>query len=218
MKAVPTVEKKARRAKPALAAQEREARRAAILAAALDQFVTRGFGASRLEDVARAAGVAKGTLYLYFPHKQALFEAIVKDTISPVLADVAELLPTFGGDTRALLGFIAETLITRLLEGPASGILRLMIAEGPRFPELAAFHHREVVERGMGLVRAVMERGLVRGEITSDAAARFPQMVFAPALTCVVWNGLFGHLSPLDARAFIRAYMDVLLLGLGGRA
>ncbi|MEP9377474.1 TetR/AcrR family transcriptional regulator [Aquabacter sp. CN5-332] len=211
-------EKKPRRAKPALGAKEREARRAAILAAALDTFSQHGFGATRLEDVARAAGIAKGTLYLYFPHKQALFEAIVKDTISPVLADAAGLLPNFQGETRELLALIADMLISRILEGPGSGIMRLMIAEGPRFPELATFHHREVVSRGMALIRAVMERGLARGEITSDAAMRFPQMVFAPALTSVVWNSVFGHLSPLDARAFIHAYMEVLLRGLGGRA
>lgn len=207
-----------RRAKPALDAQERAARRATILSAALDAFSQHGFGATRLEDVARAAGIAKGTLYLYFPHKQALFEAIVKDMISPVLADAADLLPGFKGGTSDLLALIAEMFIARIHEGPGSGIMRLMIAEGPRFPELAAFHHREVVSRGMALIRAVMERGLARGEITSDAAVRFPQMVFAPALTCVVWNSVFGHLSPLDARAFIHAYMEVLLRGLGGRA
>ncbi|MEW6124231.1 MAG: TetR/AcrR family transcriptional regulator [Pseudomonadota bacterium] len=206
---------KPRRARPAKDEAERAARRAQILAAALDAFSREGYGATRLEDVARAAGVAKGTLYLYFPHKQALFEAIVTERISPVLFDVGALVEAFPGDTRALCGLMADMLITRIVEGPGQAILRLMIAEGPRFPDLAAFHYREVVSRGVALVRAVMERGLARGDITSDAAVRFPQMVFAPAMTSVVWNALFGHLSPLDVRAFVTTYLDVLLRGLG---
>lgn len=207
-----------RRARPAKDDKERAARRADILAAALDAFASEGYGATRLDDVARAAGVAKGTLYLYFPHKQALFEAIVKERLSPVLLDAGALLAQFPGDTRALCGFLAEMLISRVVEGPGQAILRLMIAEGPRFPDLARFHHEEVVTRGLALVRAVMARGLARGDITSDAAMRFPQMVFAPAMTSVVWNSLFGHLSPLDVRAFVTTYMDVLLRGLGDRS
>ncbi|WP_245454085.1 TetR/AcrR family transcriptional regulator [Aquabacter cavernae] len=206
---------KPRRARPAKDEAERAERRAQILAAALDAFAREGYGATRLEDVARAAGVAKGTLYLYFPHKQALFEAIVKERISPVLLDVGALLAQFPGDTRALCTLMAEMLISRIIEGPGQAILRLMIAEGPRFPDLAAFHHGEVVSRGLDLVRAVMARGLARGDITSDAAVRFPQLVFAPAMTSVVWNALFGHLSPLDVRAFVTTYLDVLLRGLG---
>lgn len=210
--------KVSRRARPALAPEQREARRQDILKAALDEFTRAGFGAARLDDVARAAGVAKGTLYLYFPNKQALFEGLVKENIAPVMADAADLLPHFPGTTRDLVRLMADMLVARVLKGSAAGVLRLMIAEGARFPELAAFHHREVVSRTLPLVRAVMERGLARGEITSDAAVRFPQMVFAPALTALVWNSLFGAFDPIDARAFVDAYVDTLLRGLGERA
>ncbi|MFG1412587.1 TetR/AcrR family transcriptional regulator [Xanthobacter sp. VTT E-85241] len=206
---------KRRRAGAATGPGQREARQAAILAAALATFTAHGYAATRLEDVARAAGVAKGTLYLYFPDKQALFEAVVKDTVAPALSDAAALLPAYQGTTRELLHAMSEILISRIVEGPARGILLLMIAEGPRFPELAAFHHREVVARGMALIRAIAERGLARGEITSDAAVRFPQIVIAPAMTSLVWNSLFAHIAPLDVRAFIQTYRDVLLRGLG---
>ncbi|MFG1462765.1 TetR/AcrR family transcriptional regulator [Xanthobacter sp. DSM 24535] len=203
------------RAPAAIGPGRREERQAAILAAGLSLFSEHGFAATRLEDVARAAGIAKGTLYLYFPDKQALFEAIVKATVAPVLSEAAAVLPSFPGTTRELMAVISEILISRIVEGPGAGILRLMIAEGPRFPELAAFHHREVVSRGVALIRAIGERGLARGEITSDAAVRFPQMVIAPAMTALVWNSLFAQIDPLDVRAFIHAYRDVLLRGLG---
>lgn len=209
--------KTSRRARPALGPDQREARRQDILKAALEEFTRAGFGATRLEDVARAAGVAKGTLYLYFPNKQALFEGLVKENIAPVMADAADLLPHFPGTTRDLVRLMADLLVARVLQGSAAGVLRLMIAEGARFPELAAFHHREVVSRTLPLVRAVMERGLARGEITSDAAVRFPQMVFAPALTALVWNSLFGAIDPIDARAFVDAHLDMLMRGLGAR-
>ena len=206
-----------RRARPALGPEQRAARRQDILKAALEEFSRCGFGAARLEDVARAAGVAKGTLYLYFPNKQALFEGLVKENIAPVMADAADLVPHFSGPTRDLVRLLADLLVDRVLHGPAAGVLRLMIAEGARFPELAAFHHREVVSQTTPLVRAVMERGLARGEITCDAAVRFPQMVFAPALTALVWNSLFGAFDPLDTRAFVDASVDTLLRGLGER-
>ncbi|QTL05251.1 TetR/AcrR family transcriptional regulator [Aquabacter sp. L1I39] len=210
--------KVSRRARPAHGPEQRAARRQDILKAALEEFTRAGFGAARLEDVARAAGVAKGTLYLYFPNKQALFEGLVKENIAPVMADAAELLPHFPGTTRDLVRLLADMLVARVLQGSAAGVLRLMIAEGARFPELAAFHHREVVSQTLPLVRAVMERGLARGEITSDAAMRFPQMVFAPALTVLVWNSLFGAFDPIDAGAFVDTYLDTLLRGLGERA
>ena len=62
-----------------------EARRAAILAAALEEFTARGYEAARLDDVAKRAGIAKGTIYLYFADKEALFQELVRSMVSPVL-------------------------------------------------------------------------------------------------------------------------------------
>ena len=208
--------RKAGRAKPANDPQSRAARRGAILAAALDRFARQGYGDTRLEDVARAAGVAKGTLYLYFPNKQALFEGLVTSAISPALADAAALLPHFTGTTRALLDLLVDLLVTRILDRPERAILLLMITEGARFPDLAAFHHREVVAPGLDLLRAVLARGQARGEVRSDAAQRFPQMMFASAVTALVWQNLFSGIDPLDVRAFVVAHTEVLLCGLEG--
>ncbi|MEP9355680.1 TetR/AcrR family transcriptional regulator [Xanthobacter sp. KR7-65] len=202
-----------RRARP----KDKGERRREILAAALAVFAARGFAGSRLEDVARRAGVAKGTLYLYFADKEALFRGLIEDNISPVLEDADGLIALFPGTTRELLDLLMELLAQRILEGPAQALVRLMIAEGPRFPELAAYYHRAVVTRGIALIRLVVERGLSRGEITSDLAARFPQLVIAPAIVAVVWNSMFGATDPLDVRQLLAAHRDLLLRGLGWR-
>lgn len=195
----------------------REDRRRAILDAALAEFAAHGFTEAKLELVARRAGIAKGTLYLYFADKEALFRALVEAAITPVLLDADALVALFPGSTRDLLDRLMTLLADRILAGPAAALVRLMITEGPRFPELAAFYHRAVVSRGLALIRQLAQRGLDRGELTSDAAVRFPQLVVAPAILAVVWNGLFAAVEPLDPRALLAAHRDLLLRGLGWR-
>ena len=192
-------------------------RRRAILAAALTVFARHGFAGARLDDVARQAGVAKGTLYLYFADKEALFRGLVEQNFAPVLADADAAIAVFPGSTRDLIDIIIAILSQRVIGTPAEALVRLMIAEGSRFPELAAFYHREVVSRALGIVRAIAQRGLDRGEITSDIAVRFPQLMISPAVVAVVWNGMFGSFDPLDVRAFLSAHRDLLLRGLGWR-
>ncbi|MFG1345659.1 TetR/AcrR family transcriptional regulator [Xanthobacter autotrophicus DSM 431] len=196
---------------------EKAARRRAILDAALQVFSEHGFAGTKLDEVARRAGIAKGTLYLHFTDKEALFRGLVEENIAPVLADADHVVGLFPGTTRELLDLLIGLLAARILDRPASAIVRLMIAEGPRFPELAAFYHREVVARGLALVRQILQRGLERGEITSDLGVRFPQLVISPAIVAVVWNSMFGAIEPLDARSFLMAHRDLLLRGLGWR-
>ncbi|MDQ0507355.1 TetR/AcrR family transcriptional regulator [Xanthobacter agilis] len=203
-----------RRRAPAMA---REARRRAILDAALAAFSTHGFAETKLDEVARRAGVAKGTLYLYFTDKEALFRALVEETIAAALLDADALVAGFSGTTGELLERLMTLLADRVLEGPAAALVRLMLGEGARFPELAVFYHGHVVSRGLALIRQVAQRGLDRGELTSDLAVRFPQLVVAPAILAVVWNGLFAAVEPLDTRALLAAHRELLLKGLGWR-
>ncbi|WP_454918144.1 TetR/AcrR family transcriptional regulator [Xanthobacter sediminis] len=195
----------------------REARRRDILEAALAEFAAHGFAEAKLDLVARRAGVAKGTLYLYFSDKEALFRALVEDTITCVLVDADALVARFSGTTRELLDRLMALMAERVLHGPAAPLVRLMLGEGSRFPELAAFYHAQVVSRGLALIRQVAQRGLDRGELTSDLAVRFPHLVVAPAILAVVWNGVFDAIAPLDTRALLAAHRDLLLQGLGWR-
>jgi AcrR family transcriptional regulator len=206
-----------RRAVPAAGprADRRAERRQAILAAALREFSARGFAAARLDDVAEAAGIAKGTIYLYFRDKEALFQELIRSEMSPVVGTL-ELalgldLPARTAAERAIELFVREIYSTE-----RKNIMRLIISEGPRFPQLAEFYYREVVSRGIAAVRGLLERALARGELRNDAVIRFPQLLVAPGIVAIIWSSLFERHDPLDVRALMRAHLD-LLFGEGGR-
>jgi AcrR family transcriptional regulator len=186
------------------------ARRQAILDAALTVFAERGFEAARLDDIAARAGIAKGTLYLYFADKEALFEALIRSAVDPILArlDAIAAVPDMPMDMvlEALFSvFEKEVLGTR-----RKFLLRLIIAEGPRFPKIAEFHYRNVVSRIMPLIADAARRAAERGELPTDGPARFPQLVVAPLLVAVVWESLFARIAPLDVAGMFRAHREVL--------
>jgi AcrR family transcriptional regulator len=189
-------------------------RRQAILDAALDEFAARGFAAARLDDVAARAGVAKGTIYLYFRDKESLFQELVRTLLSPL---VGTLVDGHLADVpvQAVGEAVAELFVREIFGTRRKDVIRLIIAEGSRFPNLAEFYYREVIERVLPGMRAIMARAVARGELRSDALARFPQLLVAPALMALVWEGVFGRFAPLDVRALMRAHMD-LLFGHGG--
>jgi AcrR family transcriptional regulator len=184
-------------------------RREAIIAAGLEEFVARGFAATRLDDVAKRAGVAKGTIYLHFTDKEALFQELVRTALVPLINRLAAP-PVAGGTARAMIESFAETFARDVVATRRGDILRLLIAEGARFPSLADFYYREVVSRGMAGMRALIEYGIARGEIRDAALAQFPQLIAAPAIIAVIWQGLFGKHAPLDATAMLRVHIDLI--------
>ena len=186
------------------------ARRAAILAAGLHVFAEHGFEAARLDDVAVRAGVAKGTLYLYFKDKLALFEEIVRSAASPVIATLEMMAQVPDVPTRLLLERLMATFVQQVLQTERKLVLRLVISEGPRFPEIARFYYDEVVSRGLVMVGRVLERGVAKGEIAPAAVAQFPQLVIAPLLMALIWDGLFQRFAPLDVPTLLATYLDLL--------
>jgi AcrR family transcriptional regulator len=185
------------------------ARRGAILAAALEEFSARGFAATRLDDVAKRADVAKGTIYLHFRDKEALFQELVRAEISPLIA-VIEHAPDLQIPVRVLVEQLVQKFVQEVLGTRRRDIVRLMITEGPRFPALAEFYYHEVVGRAVAAIRIIMRRAAERGELPNDALARFPQLLVAPALMTIIWNSLFDKIDPLDASALMRAHLDLI--------
>jgi AcrR family transcriptional regulator len=188
-------------------------RREAILAAALEEFSTRGFAAARLEDVAARAGVGKGTIYLHFRDKEALFQELVTTLLVPFIANL-EAVPPAGLPIRAVLERFIDLFLREIYCTERRKLIRLVMTEGPRFPQLAEFHYNNVVKRAIAAMRALLEGAHRRGELRNDALVRFPQLVIAPALMAIVWSGLFDRFAALDVAALMRAHLD-LIFGTG---
>jgi AcrR family transcriptional regulator len=184
-------------------------RRAAIVAAAFDEFVARGFTATRIDDIAKRAGVAKGTIYLHFKDKESMFEELVRTAIVPLVERLAAPPPP-GGTVREAVERLAETFIREIATTRRGDIIRLIVSEGPRFPAIADFYYREVISRGLAGIRRLIELGIASGEIRETNLARFPQLLVAPAIVAVIWKSLFERHSPLDAHAMLRVHLDLL--------
>jgi AcrR family transcriptional regulator len=196
-------------ARPGGRGDRRSERRETILAAALDEFSARGFAAARLDDVAARAGVAKGTIYLYFRDKESLFQELVRAMVSPLVGAI-ERAPMRDLPMRAVAEMIVNVFVKEIFGTRRKDVLRLIIAEGPRFPKLAEFYYREVVARVLPLLRARLELAAERGELAHDALARFPQLLVAPGLMAIIWSSLFERFEPLDIAELMRAHIDLL--------
>lgn len=185
-----------------------------ILAAALEEFFQQGFAAARLDSIAERAGIGKGTIYLYFDSKEALFEAAVRGVILPVF----EQAERFAADPNASASHLLRQLVTifyrEIIATDRRRILRLIIAEGPRFPRLLEFYHREVITRGLGVLRQLIAYGVARGEFRASAAVAFPQVIIGPAMVGAIWTMLFDEHEPLDLDGLCKAHLDVILNGL----
>jgi AcrR family transcriptional regulator len=185
-----------------------------ILAAALTEFVTRGYGATRIEQVARRAGVAKGTVYLYFPSKEELFKAVVRQAVAARFRDLGEAASAFSGSTEAFLRGPLRQLLGGFLESEARGLVRTLVAEAYLFPDLAAFYYREVVVPALDAIRLVIARGEAAGELRPSALSCPPQLLLAPASLVIIWEALFSRHEALDREALLDAYLDLLWDGL----
>ena len=186
------------------------ARRDAILDAALDEFSARGFAATRLDDVAKRADVAKGTIYLHFKDKESLFQELIRSKMAPV---VGTLEATFAADLplRLVVDKAIDVFVREVYGSHRKDLIRLIISEGPRFPVLAEFYYREVLSRILKSVRGLLRRALERGELADNTLIRFPQLLGAPGIIAIIWSGLFDRFEPLDVRAMMRAHFHRLL-------
>ncbi|CAJ0690517.1 hypothetical protein LMG18102_01297 [Ralstonia mannitolilytica] len=195
--------------------RRKEARPQELVAAALNLFVARGYAATRLEDVASAAGVSKGTVYLYFANKEELFKAVVQENLLPALAEGEAFIDTFEGTTDALLHEILMGWWELIGESPASGLTKLLMAESGNFPDLAQYYHEEVIARCDRLFARILERGMARGEFRNVDIDLTTLTMAAPMIFLMLWKHSFGPCShrELDPRAFISHVVSLLLHG-----
>jgi AcrR family transcriptional regulator len=195
-------------ARPVTRAERTAERREAILSAGLEEFSQSGFADARLDDVAKRAGVAKGTIYLHFHDKEHLFQEIVRAMLAPFIGSL-ELLGQLDMPTQAFGDQIVDLFVREIYETRRCDVIRLVITEGRRFPHLAEFYYREVLSRIFAALGPVLRRAAERGE-ARPGLVDFPHLVAAPALLAILWGGVFETFSPLDVRAMLHAHLDVL--------
>lgn len=196
-----------------------ESRPQELLEAALAEFVARGYAATRLEEVARRAGVSKGTLYLYFENKAELFKAVVRNSLLSNLDEAEAVIAGFQGGSRELLAYLLTEFTRRISDSPLSGIPKLVLAEAGNFPEIAVFYYEEVVSRGRRLVQGVLQRGMDRGEFRHLDLGYAWRVVIAPVVLGILWKHTFAVLEPggFEFERHLRSHLDLLLDGLGPR-
>jgi len=193
--------------------RRKDARPQELLAAALDLFVERGFAATRLDDVARAAGVSKGTLYLYFSSKEELFKAVVRESIVPLLGEAEGVIEQFEGSSEELFRLVMSTWWNSIGNTKLSGLPKLMMAEAGNFPELARFYQEEVINRGENLVMTMLRRGLARGEIRNVDVEIDARLLIAPMIMMMIWKHSQGvcNIEPDKLDTYIEHYIDMAL-------
>ncbi len=195
--------------------RRKAARPTEILQAALEEFSLKGFSAARLDDVAARAGITKGTIYVYFPSKEDLFVAMLKQKSQATTDNLKALTDDPKASAidilKRHLAFVAEMMV---VDPCGRNILRILLAEGERFPSVVDRWFAEVMEPALDALRAVLRRGVEQGEFRASAVADYPQLIMAPFIVCNSWLALAGSQRPIDIRRFFEEAVDLLANGL----
>lgn len=196
-------------------ARRSEARPAEIVRAALKLFAERGFGATKLEEVAKAAGISKGTIYLYFPTKEELFRAVVRQELLPMLERIEAVVDAHEGSSGELLRLIAGRVM-QVMESELGGIPKLVVSEAGNFPEIATFYAEEVGARAFRLLDRILRRGVASGEFRRVDTMRVVPVFVGPVLMMLLWRHSIGRHTALrfDHRAVIETHVEFFLRAL----
>lgn len=196
-----------------------EARPDEILDAALEEFTERGFEAARVEDIARRAGLSKAGVYLYFPSKMALLEALVESRVSPLAAQAQTLAQAGRDDPLAALRLIARVAAHRLADPNVVAVPRLVIGVSGRFPEIADYYRTHVVEKARGALEALIKAAIADGQIRDVDVNAAVRAFIGPLFFEAMWTHVLRGESALrDPENLIEQHFDVLLNGLEPRA
>ena len=201
---------------PAPRRRRKEARPSELLAAALDLFVEKGFAATRLEAVAARAGVSKGTLYLYFENKEALFKSVIREGIIPVIAEGEAIAAKHVGSSFELLDKLLDNWWRRIGQTTYAGIPKLIVAEARNFPEVAGFYYENVISRGRALVGFALKRGMASGEFRTMDVETTIDVIIAPILMLLIWRHSMSCCQGIESnpQLYLQIHMDLLRQGL----
>jgi AcrR family transcriptional regulator len=186
-----------------------------ILEAAFVEFSRNGYASTTLDQIAERAGVTKGTIYVYFENKEHLFISMVREITKTTLDTVHEMFETHEGSTAELLRAQFSFMYQHIVEDKRRReVVRMLIAEAPRFPELADRYHQEILRPCLDMLRQAIQRGMDRGEFRKSTIVNVPQVVIAPIALVDLWMMMFDDRQPLDLKAYFDAHLDMVLNGL----
>ncbi|MDH4125369.1 MAG: TetR/AcrR family transcriptional regulator [Gammaproteobacteria bacterium] len=197
--------------------RRKEDRPQEITAAALAAFAKNGYAATRVDDVAKRAGVSKGLLYLYFKTKEELFKSVVRSFVIPRIDTLIRSIETSDMSSEEFLRGPFLEFARKMPGSPISVIVRLMVAEGPKHPDLVQFYWDNVVSRGLGAIDELLRRGVQRGEFRQCAISEQPALFVMPVVFAVIFKLIFGRQS-IDTERLIETQIDLLITHLQGPA
>jgi AcrR family transcriptional regulator len=186
-----------------------------ILEAAFVEFSRNGYATTTLDQIAERAGVTKGTIYVYFENKEHLFISMVREITKATLDTVHDMFATHEGSTADLLRAQFSFMYQHIVEDRRRReVVRMLIAEAPRFPELADRYHQEILKPCLEMLRQAIQRGMDRGEFRASSIVNSPQVIIAPIALVDLWMMMFDDRQPLDLKAYFNAHLDLVLNGL----
>ena len=191
--------------------RRKEDRPAEITQAALAAFAENGYAATKVDEVAKRAGVSKGLLYVYFKTKEDLFKAVIRSFLSPRIDALINNIEQSELSAEEFMRGPFLTFATSLPKSPAKILVRLMIAEGPKHPDLIAWYWENVVSRALDALRILIRRGVDNGEFRESSLNEFPQLLVAPVFFSMIWTIVFQPHSNLDTDRFIEAHVNLVL-------
>ena len=186
-----------------------------ICAAALEVFAEKGFAAARLDEIARRAGVSKGTLYLYFKDKEDLFRAVVRDAIAPNVAAIAESIAAMEAPFADIVRMFLAGFAEREARLPLGAVAKMVIGESRNFPELARVWHDEVASKAIGALAAFVQRAQERGEVRAGDPRLYAFSLMGPMVLGALWRATLVPAGgrPLDLVELSRQHAEAVLHG-----
>ncbi len=221
--AIPAAPIRAAARKPVPRQRRKDARPQELLDAALQLFVEKGFAATRIDEVARVAGVSKGTLYLYYPSKEDLFKAVVRQKLGALIAEGGEIAAQHQGSVSELLVLLMRTWWERVGNTPAAGIHKIVLSEVRNFPELAQFYADEVITPADQLFCQCVQRGIERGEFRPMPLQEVAHALIAPVIFLALHQHSFGCCpisgdEGIEPQRLLDTHLDLVLRGLQVRS
>lgn len=196
--------------------RRKHARPGEILDAAMSVFAEKGFAATRMEDIARRAGVTKGTIYLYFPGKAKLFRAMVGETVTQALKDLEERRRNFHGSSHDMLILLITAISDYLQNNARAALPKIILSECGTFPELAQFWHEDIIRRALTMVQDTIIRGIERGEFRRQDTEMAARVALSPVILFAIWRASVGRITEpeFNPRKLLSAHLDILMHGL----